>query len=80
MRRTLLVLDAAIVVLFGMLELTGARADVGFISDGRVTAVGLAYFVAYFAVVLWVPITTLALILDAGCGRLVQTWRASRRP
>jgi hypothetical protein len=82
MRRVVLALNALAVVTFAVLHLAGARAYAGFLSGtvagGGELLVGIAYVLAYFAVVLWVPITTLAVILDVACGRLVQ-WRASRR-
>ena len=80
MRRIVVIANAVVVGLFALLHVLGARAEMGFLADGRVSVVGLAYFLGYFAVVLWVPISTLAVILDAACGRLVQTWRTSRRP
>ncbi|MEJ7597726.1 MAG: hypothetical protein WKG01_07450 [Kofleriaceae bacterium] len=76
----MLIGNAAFLGLFALLDVFGARAEMGFLADGRVTVIGLAYFLAYFTLVLWVPITTLTVILDVACGRLVQTWRTSRRP
>lgn len=80
MRRTLMILNVAAVAAFAVLEIAGARQHAGFLAgastDGLVA--GIAYVMLWFAVVLWVPITTLAVILDVGCGRLVDKWRASR--
>ncbi|MDQ3338241.1 MAG: hypothetical protein M4D80_24005 [Myxococcota bacterium] len=82
MTRVLLVLNALAVVVFAALHFAGARVYAGFLSgnvaSGGELLVGITYVLAYFAVVLWVPITTLAVILDVACGRLVL-WRASRR-
>ena len=80
MRRVVVIANVVLVGLFALLHVLGARTEMGFLADGQVTVIGLAYFLGYFAVVLWVPITTLAVILDVACGRLVQTWRTSRRP
>lgn len=84
MTRILLAVNALIVVVFALLHLAGARTCVGFLSGTLGTTedllLGLAYVLAWFATVLLVPITTLAVILDVACGRLVQTWRSSRRP
>lgn len=84
MRRVLLALNALIVVALAMLHLGGARTCVGFLSGNLGSTdeilLGVAYVLAWFACVLWVPITTLAVILDAACGRLVRKWRLSREP
>jgi hypothetical protein len=84
MRRVLLALNALILVGLAVLHLAGARAYAGFLSgtvagDGELL-LGLAYVLAWFAATLWVPITTLAVLLDVACGTLVQKWRLSRGP
>jgi CHASE2 domain-containing sensor protein len=86
-RRLLLVIHAAIVVGFVVLHLAGARAYVGFLS-GTLSGgaaerfVGLAYALAWFAVVVWVPVVAIAVILDVACGTLVKhrRWRRSAPP
>lgn len=82
--RRLLQLNALTVGGFVVLHLAGARAHVGFLSgtlgDAGGSLVGFVYVLAWFATVLWVPITTLAVLLDGACGRLVQKWRLSRGP
>ena len=78
MRKMLLLGNAVIFGAFAALEIVGARVETGFLSGSRFGLSGPLYVLVWFALVLWVPITTLAVILDVGCGRLVQ-WRSSRR-
>jgi hypothetical protein len=82
MKRFLVLANATIVAGFAVLHLAGARACVGFLSGTAPASdldlmTGVGYALAWFGVVLWVPITTLALILDRACGRLVP-WRRSQ--
>jgi hypothetical protein len=76
--------DAVILVCFGVLHASGGRASVGVLSgsfgSGLEVPVGLAYVIAWFGVVLVVPITLLALLLDTMCVRILARWHRSRRP
>jgi hypothetical protein len=79
-RRLALVIGAAIVVGFALLHLAGARTCVGLLSGtlrggDLELVIGLAYVLAWFAVVVVVPIVTLAVLFDVGCGTLLK-----RRP
>jgi hypothetical protein len=82
MRRTLMILNVAVVAAFALLDIAGMRQHAGFLvgasTDGFLA--GPAYVMLWFALVLWVPITTLAVILDLGYGRLLNRWRLTRRP
>ena len=80
MRRAVLKLNAAVVVLFVVLQLAGARAEADFLTRPTISLLGPLYVLLWFALILWVPITTLAVTLDAGCDKLVRKWRTSRRP
>jgi hypothetical protein len=76
--------DTVILACFGVLDAAGGRASVrvlsgSFGSDLEVP-VGLAYVIAWFGVVLVVPITLLALLLDAMCVKIVARWLRSRTP
>lgn len=86
MRRSAVVIAAVLAIGFLLLHGAGARAYVGVLSGQAAsdaeTALGLLYVVAWFGFVVVAPILTLAVILDAACGRLaarIGTWRAFRR-
>lgn len=72
---------------FALLHAFGARPLVSVLSGTLPTTelevcAGLAYAVAWFAVVLVVPVVALALVLGSACGKMlaaVQQWRACRR-
>ena len=77
----------AIVIVFGVLHIAGARDCVRVLSgtlpaSGVELAAGLAYVAAWFGVVLVVPVFALALLFEAGYGRMVarlERWRATQR-
>jgi hypothetical protein len=75
--------DAVIVLLFGALHAAGGREAVSVLSGTfdsvPDTALGLAYVLAWFALVLVVPITLLALILEAMYVRIRSRWPGWRR-
>ena len=80
MRRAVVKLNIAIVVLFVVFDLAGARRDADFLTSPSISLLGPLYVLSWFGLVLWVPITTLAVTLDVGCDKLVQKWRRSQRP
>lgn len=66
-------------VAFCVLAVLGGRTDVEFLSgSSQVSLVGALYFMAWFGVVLVVPILLIASLLRAGHGKLL-VWLASRR-
>jgi hypothetical protein len=84
-RRTLAIAVALVVVGFAALHIAGGRACVGLLSGTPVgseeaIAIGLAYVLGWFGVVLVVPIAVLAICLEAMCDKIVGAWRTSRRP
>lgn len=76
-----------IVGAFVVLHLLGGREAMGFLSGSQpvgegVPLLGAGYFVAWFALVLVVPILAIATALSAACGRIepwLRRWIASSR-
>jgi len=65
---------------FCILSILGGRQDVGFLSGSEhVPIIGALYFLAWFGVVLVVPILLIASLLRAVHGRIAG-WISSRRP
>jgi hypothetical protein len=86
-KRGALVRIGIVLATFAILHLAGGRAAVGWLS-GTIPGgffdhlLGALYVLAWFATVIVVPIVTLALLLDAACGRIMahRPWRIFRRP
>jgi len=84
MRRLVIAAVTVVVAVFAVLHAMGARDAVGILSGTRPAgggelALGIAYVLAWFGVVLAVPIAVIAMLLDAiPYGRIARRWIASR--
>lgn len=84
-RRGAIVAAVAVTAGFAVLHLAGGRAQVGLLSGtlpaGRLDlALGLLYVLGWFGVVLAAPVVVLAVLLEAGCGRIAGRLRRGRDP